>query len=736
MIDKALLDRHNLTEDEYRLIVELIGKEPNLTELGIFSVMWSEHCGYKSSRVHLKKLPTEGARVVQGPGENAGILDIGDGQVIVFKIESHNHPSYIEPYQGAATGVGGILRDIFTMGARPIAVMDSLRFGPPDDPKNRSVMEGVVSGISGYGNSIGVPTVGGEVYFDPCYELNPLVNVFCLGLADKDKIFYAKAEGAGNKVLYVGAKTGRDGIHGATMASAEFGEETEHKRPNVQVGDPFKEKLLLEACLEVMDRGLIVGIQDMGAAGLTCSITEMAAKGGMGIVVDLDQVPQREAGMTPYEILLSESQERMLLVATPENVPAVQDVFAKWDLDAPVIGEVAEGGRARISFKGEVVVDIPVDAVVNLCPAYDRPITPPPPPPAAPPLGALPLPEDLGDVLLRLLASPTIADKEWVFRQYDHMVQLNTVFLPGADAAVLRIKGSKKALAMTLDCNSLYTRLDPRTGARIAVAEACRNLACVGARPIGVTNCLNFGNPEKPAVMGQFEQAVTGLAEACRTFAIPVTGGNVSFYNDTEGLSIHPTPVLGIVGLIDDIRKAVRPGFRAAGDAVVLIGESFEEVGGTEYLRIVHGREAGAPPAIDLEQEKRNQECLLDLIDAGLVRSAHDLSEGGLAVALAECAFKSEDKTGCQIDLEDGLREDALLFGESQSRMVMTCRRANLGRVLELAAARGVPARAIGRVGGDAIAVSRKGREILRVPVETGFRAWKDSLPGFFKVRT
>jgi len=736
MIDKALLDRHNLTEDEYRLIVELIGKEPNLTELGIFSVMWSEHCGYKSSRVHLKKLPTEGARVVQGPGENAGILDIGDGQVIVFKIESHNHPSYIEPYQGAATGVGGILRDIFTMGARPIAVMDSLRFGPLDDPKNRSVMEGVVSGISGYGNSIGVPTVGGEVYFDPCYELNPLVNVFCLGLADKDKIFYAKAEGAGNKVLYVGAKTGRDGIHGATMASAEFGEETEHKRPNVQVGDPFKEKLLLEACLEVMDRGLIVGIQDMGAAGLTCSITEMAAKGGMGIVVDLDQVPQREAGMTPYEILLSESQERMLLVATPGNVPAVQDVFAKWDLDAPVIGEVAEGGRARISFKGEVVVDIPVDAVVNLCPAYDRPITPPSPPPAAPPLGALPLPDDLGDVLLRLLASPTIADKEWVFRQYDHMVQLNTVFLPGADAAVLRIKGSKKALAMTLDCNSLYTRLDPRTGARIAVAEACRNLACVGARPIGVTNCLNFGNPEKPAVMGQFEQAVTGLAEACRTFAIPVTGGNVSFYNDTEGLSIHPTPVLGIVGLIDDIRKAVRPGFRAAGDAVVLIGESLEEVGGTEYLRIVHGREAGAPPAIDLEQEKRNQECLLELIDAGLVRSAHDLSEGGLAVALAECAFKSEGKTGCEIDLEDGLREDALLFGESQSRMIMTCRRANLGRVLALAAARGVPARAIGRVGGDAIAVSRKGREILRVPVETGLRAWKDSLPGFFKVRT
>ena len=734
MIDKSVLDQHNLTEDEYRLIVELIGKEPNLTELGIFSVMWSEHCGYKSSRVHLKKLPTEGPRVVQGPGENAGVLDIGDGQVVVFKIESHNHPSFIEPYQGAATGVGGILRDIFTMGARPIAVLDSLRFGPPDDPKNRSIMEGVVSGIAGYGNSIGVPTVGGEVYFDPCYELNPLVNVFCLGLADRDKIFLAKAEGAGNKVLYVGAKTGRDGIHGATMASAEFGKETEHKRPNVQVGDPFKEKLLLEACLEVMDRGLIVGIQDMGAAGLTCSTTEMAAKGGMGIDVDLDKVPQREAGMTPYEILLSESQERMLMVATPENVPAVQEVFAKWDLDAPVIGEVVAGGRARMTFKGEVVVDIPVDAVVNLCPAYDRPIAPPPPPPPVPALGDLPLPDDLGEALLKVLGSPTIADKQWVFRQYDHMVQVNTAFLPGADAALLRIKGSKKALAVTLDGNSLYTRLDPRTGARIAVAEACRNLAAVGARPIGVTNCLNFGNPEKPEVMGQFEQAVTGMAEACRTFGIPVTGGNVSFYNDTEGLSIHPTPVLGIVGLLDDIGKTVGPGFKAAGDAVVLIGESFEELGGSEYLKTVHGLEAGAPPAIDLELEKRTQEFLLETIDAGLLRSAHDLSEGGLAVALAESAFHGVRKLGCQVDLGDELRADALLFGESQSRVVVTCRKAAAARLLRLASKRGVPAKLIGRVGGREIALRRAGRDLLRVPVETAFRAWKDSLPAFFKV--
>jgi phosphoribosylformylglycinamidine synthase II len=733
MFDQALLDRHNLTEDEHRLIVELIGKEPNLTELGIFSVMWSEHCGYKSSRVHLKKLPTEGPRVVQGPGENAGVLDIGGGRVVVFKIESHNHPSYIEPYQGAATGVGGILRDIFTMGARPVAVMDSLRFGPPDDPKNRSVMEGVVSGISGYGNAFGVPTVGGEVYFDPCYRFNPLVNVFCLGLADKDKVFYAKATGAGNKVLYVGAKTGRDGIHGATMASAEFGRDTEHKRPNVQVGDPFKEKLLLEACLEVMDRGLIVGIQDMGAAGLTCSTTEMAAKGGMGIVVDLDKVPQREAGMTPYEILLSESQERMLLVAEPGKVAEVQAVFAKWDLDAPVIGEVVDGGRARISFKGEVVVDIPVDAVVNLCPAYERPRLPPPPPPPAPSLADLPIPDDLGRAFLRVLGSPTIADKEWVFRQYDHMVQVNTAVLPGADAAVLRIKGTKRALAMTLDCNGLYTQLDPRTGARIAVAEACRNLACVGARPIGVTNCLNFGNPEKPEVMGQFEQAVTGLAEACRTFGIPVTGGNVSFYNDTEGLSIHPTPVLGVVGLLEDLGKAVSPGFKAAGDAVLLFGESFEEIGGSEYLKTVHGLVAGSPPAIDLELERRTQECVLEAIEAGWLRSAHDLSEGGLAVGLAECAFHSGRKLGCEVELGGGMRADALLFGESQSRILATSRRADAARLLALAARRGVPAKVIGRVGGPDIAVKQSGREIVRVPVAEAFHVWKDSLPACFK---
>jgi len=736
MIDKKILDQHNLTEDEYRRIIELIGKEPNLTELGIFSVMWSEHCGYKSSRVHLKKLPTTGKHVVQGPGENAGILDIGDGQVVVFKIESHNHPSYIEPYQGAATGVGGILRDIFTMGARPVAVLDSLRFGPLSDPKNRSVMEGVVSGIAGYGNSIGVPTVGGEVYFNECYAANPLVNVFCLGLADKDRIFYAKAEGVGNPVLYVGAKTGRDGIHGATMASAEFGKETEHKRPNVQVGDPFKEKLLLEACLEVMAKGLILGIQDMGAAGLTCSTTEMAAKGGRGVEIDLDLVPQREAGMTPYEILLSESQERMLLTTTKENVKKVQEVFAKWDLDAPVIGQVTEGGRAKVRFKGQVVVDIPVDAVVNLCPAYRRPSLPPAHPPGGGRLPLLPVPSDFHDVFLRLLASPTIADKEWVFRQYDHMVQVNTVFLPGADAAVLRIKGSKKGLAMTLDCNSLYAHLDPKTGAEIAVAEACRNLACVGARPIGVTNCLNFGNPEKPEIMWQFEQVVDGLAEGCRAFGIPVTGGNVSFYNDTEGVSIHPTPVLGIVGIVDDVRKAVSPGFKGPGDVVLLIGENAEELGGSEYLRVIHRLEAGAAPRIDLAEEKRVQDFCLEAIEAGLLASTHDLSEGGLAVALAECVFHGQGMVGCAVELDDPIRPDALAFGETQSRILASCHKPDLDRLAVLAREAGVRLRAIGRTGGADIVFRHEGRDLIRVSVEDAYKIWKDSLPEYFRARS
>jgi phosphoribosylformylglycinamidine synthase II len=735
MIDRKILADHNLTPEEYGRIVVLIGREPNLTELGIFSLMWSEHCSYKSSKIYLKRLPTAGKNVIQGPGENAGIIDIGEGLAVVFKIESHNHPSFIEPFQGAATGIGGILRDIFTMGARPIALLDSLRFGPLQNPKNRAIMDGVVSGISSYGNSMGIPTVGGEIYFHSCYTFNPLVNVFALGLAEKNKIFYAKAEGVGNPVLYVGSKTGRDGIHGATMASAEFGKETEQKRPNVQVGDPFKEKLLLEACLEVMEKGLIIGIQDMGAAGLTCSTSEMAAKSGTGISINLDLVPQREEGMTPYEIMLSESQERMLIVARKENVEEVQSIFAKWDLDAVNIGEVSGGGRLRVGFRGQTAVDVPVDAVVNLCPSYRRPSRKPAYISRAKKLDLPPLPGEYNDILLKLLSSPTIADKEWVFRQYDHQVQVNTVLLPGADAALLRIKGQRKGLAMTLDGNSLYAYLDPRTGGTIAVAEACRNLACVGARPIGVTNCLNFGNPEKPEVMWQFKEVVEGMAEACRAFSIPVTGGNVSFYNDTEGVSIYPTPVLGVVGVVDDISKAVSPGFKRTSDVIVLLGENKEELGASEYLRTVLNTEKGLPPRINLEVEKKVHDLCLEAISRGLIRSAHDLSEGGLAVTVAECSLWSRSKIGCLVDLEQNIRPDALLFGESQSRIVVSTAPSNLSALLRLAKTKSIRAEVIGKAQGRRMIVRHAGREIINLPVGSLYQSWKNAIPQAFSMR-
>ncbi len=735
IIDEQTIKEHNLTLDEYALIQELIGREPNLTELGIFSLMWSEHCSYKSSKVHLKKLPVTGKNVIQGPGENAGIIDIGEGLAAVFKIESHNHPSFIEPYQGAATGVGGILRDIFTMGARPIAAMNSLRFGPLDIPKNRSIMDGVVSGIAGYGNSFGVPMVGGDVYFNDCYSLNPLVNAFCLGLAEKDKIFYARAEGFDNAVLYVGSKTGRDGIHGATMASAEFGEDLEEKRPNVQVGDPFKEKLLLEACLEVMDQGLVVGIQDMGAAGLTCSTTEMAANAGTGIEIDLDLVPQREEGMTPYEIMLSESQERMLIVAEEDKVERVQEVFAKWDLDAVRIGRVTEGGRLHVKWHGETVVEIPVDSVVNLCPAYNREYSPPSPPQPIIENTTISTPQNYKEVFLKLLTSPTIANKEWVFRQYDHMVQTNTAFLPGADASLLRIKDQKRALAITLDGNSLYTYLEPRSGGKIAVAEACRNLACVGATPIGVTNCLNFGNPEKPEIMWQFKEVVEGVAEACQTFDIPVTGGNVSFYNDTKGVSIHPTPVLGIVGMVDDIDKAVSPGFKEEGHIILLLGENKDELGASEYLRWVLREEKGRTPQIDLDYEKRVHQVCLDAIDQELLFSAHDISEGGLAVCAVECAFLSPTNMGCSLDLRSDLRPDVLLFGETQSRILVTISDKNLEAVLALAEKHKVTAAVLGTTGGDTFKISVNDLSIFEVPVLEAYNAWKQAIPEYFKVR-
>lgn len=733
MIDKKVLDEHNLTEEEYEKIVELIGKEPNLTELGIFSLMWSEHCSYKSSKAHLQKLPVTGENVIQGPGENAGIIDIGEGLAAVFKIESHNHPSFIEPYQGAATGVGGILRDIFTMGARPIALMDALRFGPLSISKNKSITEGVISGIAGYGNCMGVPTVGGDVYFNECYSLNPLVNAFCLGICEKDKIFYAKAEGEGNPVLYVGSKTGRDGIHGATMASAEFGDDLEEKRPNVQVGDPFKEKLLLEACLEVMDKNLIIGIQDMGAAGLTCSTTEMASNSNSGIEINLDLIPQREEGMTPYEIMLSESQERMLLVARKDTVEEVQEIYAKWDLDAVIVGRVTSDRRLKVSFEGETVVDIPVQAVVDMCPIYHRENKIPAYLSSQTRLDPVPLPEDFNSTFKKLLSSPTIADKQWVFRQYDHMVQTNTALLPGADASLLRVKNKKFALAITLDGNSLYTYLDPKTGGKISVAEACRNLACVGAHPVGVTNCLNFGNPEKPEIMWQFQETIEGIAAACRTFNIPVTGGNVSFYNDTEGTSIYPTPVLGIVGLVHDVEKTTSPGFKNKGDVILLIGKNKEEIGGSEYLKFIWNAEKGQPPQIDLDIEKKVQQVCIEAIEKGIVQSAHDISEGGLTVCVAECAFLGEDRWGCTLNLTDNVRSDALLFGESQSRIVVTTKPENKKEMMELAQNKEVPIEEIGIAGGEKITIYHKNKKIIDITVLEAFEAWKQAIPDNFK---
>ncbi len=735
MIDKNIIKEHNLTLEEYERIVQLIGREPNITELGIFSLMWSEHCSYKSSKIHLKKLPVKGRNVIQGPGENAGVIDIGDGLAAVFKIESHNHPSFIEPYQGAATGVGGILRDIFTMGARPIALLDSLRFGPLSNSKNKAIMEGVVSGISGYGNSIGVPTVGGEVYFNNCYSLNPLVNVCCLGIAEKYKIFYARAEGKGNPVLYVGAKTGRDGIHGATMASAEFGQDLEQKRPNVQVGDPFKEKLLLEACLEIMAERMIVGVQDMGAAGLTCSTTEMAAKSKSGIEVDLDLVPQREEGMTPYEIMLSESQERMLIVVKKEKVKKVQEVFAKWDLDAVAIGQVTEGGRIKVKAGGKIVVDLPLEAIINRCPVYERESKKPSYLESTNRLELPSLPQNYNRAFLELLCAPTIANKEWVYRQYDHMVQINTALLPGADAALLRLKNKKKALAITLDGNSLYTYLDPRTGGKIAVAEACRNLACVGAKPAGVTNCLNFGNPEKPEIMWQFKEVIEGIAESCKKFEIPVTGGNVSFYNDTEGISVYPTPVLGLVGIVEDASKAVSPGFKNEGDAVVLLGENKEELGGSEYLKCLFNLEKGLPPQVNLREEKNVQELCLEAISLGILESAHDVSEGGLAVCLAECSFLSPKKIGINLDLKDRIRRDALLFGETQSRIVVTVKKKNLQKLHDLAAKRKMKAEFLGETGGERITISHLEQKVIDIAVDKAYKAWKQAIAEIFKIK-
>ena len=730
-----VIQLHGLTKEEFEQILTHLGREPNLTELGIFSVMWSEHCSYKSSRIHLKRFPTEGERVVQGPGENAGAVDIGEGLSAVFKMESHNHPSFIEPFQGAATGVGGILRDIFTMGARPIALLDSLRFGELDLPKNRHLLKGVVSGISWYGNCIGVPTVGGEIAFNDIYAKNPLVNVFCLGIVKTDQLLRGQAGGVGNPVLYIGAKTGRDGIHGATMASDSFDDASEQKRPNVQVGDPFLEKLLLEACLEFLDQGLLVGIQDMGAAGLTSSSCEMASRAGTGIEMELADVPRREPNMTPYELMLSESQERMLLVAEAGKEDRVIAICQKWGIDAAVIGKVTDDGFVRVKEQGRVVAEIPAKALVDESPKYERPAKPPEYQELLQSLTVENLPDvqDAGNVLLRLLDSPTIASKAWVYRQYDHMVGINTIVRPGSDAAVVRIKDTNKALAITTDGNSRYCLLNPYMGGALAVAEAARNLVCSGAQPIGVTDCLNFGNPERPDVMWQFVLAVEGIADACRTFHIPVVSGNVSLYNETNGLSIYPTPIIGMVGLIEPAEHVTTQWFKNPGDRIILLGETKEDLGGTEYLKVVHYREQGAPPWINLETEKALHDCTLRLIAEGLVQSAHDCSDGGLAVTVAECCLSPQvaqgKPLGATIRLDsNGLRTDELLFGESPSRIILSVSPAQAEHVLAIAREHEVPARDIGTVGDDRLIVHVHERPAIDVPVTVLFEQWSRSL--------
>jgi phosphoribosylformylglycinamidine synthase II len=769
-VTPEMIREHGLTSEEFEKIKDLLGgREPSRTELGIFSVMWSEHCSYKSSRVHLKRLPTRSKRVVQGPGENAGIVDIGDGWACAFKIESHNHPSFIEPFQGAATGVGGILRDIFTMGARPVAVMDSLRFGPiitrvvtglrpvqagqspattqlqptqAEIHKNHSVMEGVVSGVASYGNCFGVPNLGGEVKFEPCYSGNPLVNAFALGLVRRDQIFYGRASGEGNPVIYVGSKTGRDGIHGATMASEEFSEGSEAKRPNVQVGDPFLEKLLLEACLEAMQTGAIVGIQDMGAAGLTCSTCEMGARGGTGVEIELDRVPQRETGMTPYEIMLSESQERMLLVAQKGREAEVFRVFEKWGLDAVEIGRVTRDSKMRVLEHGQIVAEIPNAALTDDAPVYKRPLARWEPPVDREKPEHIHFAEsvDFTDQLKRLLASPNICSKRWVWQQYDHMVQTNTVEAPGAgDAGVIRIKGSKRGLAMALDGNGRWCYLDPRLGAMHAVAEAARKVACAGATPIGATNCLNFGNPEKPHIMWQFSQVIDGITKACEELDTPITGGNVSFYNETLGEGIYPTPVIGVVGLLEDVHKAAKMHFAKAGHEsprkIVLLraneaGDAVDaevEFGSSEYAKEILGAVWGYPPELDIEKEATLQRALVAIIQAGLVESAHDCADGGLAVALVESALPAGVGGNVSLPRQQAALEFTL-FAEDASRVVISCDPSQLPRIQQVAEEYGVSADVLGETGGDKVEISVDSHLVISAKVSELREAYECAL--------
>ena len=701
-ITQDLIAEHGLTPSEYETLIGILGRTPSLTELGIFSVMWSEHCSYKSSKKWLKTLPTEGPQVICGPGENAGVVDIGDGKAAIFKIESHNHPSFIEPYQGAATGVGGILRDVFTMGARPVANMNALRFGDPEHPKTRHLVSGVVAGIGGYGNCIGVPTVGGETNFHPAYNGNILVNAMTVGIADANRIFYSAAAGPGNPVVYVGSKTGRDGIHGATMASAEFSEDSEEKRPTVQVGDPFTEKLLLEACLELMATDAIVSIQDMGAAGLTSSSVEMASKGGVGIALDLDHVPMREDGMTAYELMLSESQERMLMVLKPGHEDAARAIFEKWELDFAVIGRITDTGRLSLTKDGVVEAEIPVDPLVSAAPEYDRPWEPSPPR-AQLSAADVSAPDDPTQALTALLASPDLCSRRWIWEQYDHMVMADTAQGPGGDAAVVRIHDSDRGLAVTTDSTPRYCLAEPEAGGRQAVVEAWRNLTAVGAKPLAITNNLNFGNPERPPIMGQFVGCVRGMGEAARALDFPVVSGNVSLYNETEGAAILPTPVVGGVGLIADLSRRATLALRRPNDTLVLIGETAGWLGASLYLREISGREDGAPPPVDLDAERRNGDFVRSLIENGDTDICHDLSDGGLLVAVAEMALAGD--VGATIEVpDDGTAPHAWLFGEDQGRYILAV--AEAGPILEAAEKAGVPAQVIGTSGGSALKVA------------------------------
>ncbi len=722
-VTPEILKRHGMTGEEFERLQKILGRDPSWTELGIASALWSEHCSYKSSKIYLREFPTEGPHVVQGPGENAGIVDIGHGWVAAFKMESHNHPSFIEPYQGSMTGVGGILRDIFTMGARPIACMDSLRFGEIDAPRMRFLIDGVVRGIGDYGNCVGIPTVGGETGFHRCYNGNILVNAFALGIARRDKVFHARASGAGNPVLYAGSRTGRDGIHGATMASESFDAGSAKKRPTVQVGDPFTEKILLEACLEAMRTGAIVAIQDMGAAGLTSSSFEMAGRGGTGLRLDLDQVPLREPGLTPYEMMLSESQERMVLVAKKGREEELIKVFRRWGLEVAPIGEITDTGRAVLTWHGDTVADIPIRPLTEEAPVYRRPVAEPSDLAARWEAPEVPQPQDLRGTLEKLLGTPELASKSWIWTQYDYSVRTNTVQGPGGDAAVLLLKGTPAGIAMTSDVNPVYCSLDPRRGGMQAVAEAVRNLACAGAEPVGLTDCLNFGNPENPEISWQFREVVRGMSEACTALGVPVISGNVSFYNETEGQSIYPTPTVGMVGVIPNVAHLPDPNFTRAGDRIVLLGRGGSDFGGAAYLRLLHDIEQGRPPEVDLDAELRLARLLRGLIAKSLVRTAHDLSEGGFLISLAECCLGRG--MGATVTAP---YEGADLFSETQARALVACAPIVVERVLAAAEEAGVPAVDLGETGGGELVV-RSGSDILRAPVSTLHEIWTTALP-------